>query len=372
MAQRVAFIDYFPIHYRIGLYEALARRMEVDFYFFSDERERWHNPAIGTSPDGAYRRMDVRHVRIGDQSVAPGVVPPLVRRRYDAVIKSANGKIMLPLTYCAARLSSTAFILWTGMWYHPRTRTHRLTRPAIEHVYRRSDAIVTYGDHVKGFVASTPGVDARKIFTAGQAVDPKQFEGIVRKTPKRPTALFIGQLEQRKGVDVLLDAWTIAGPSVGGTLRLIGNGSMEAAIRDQFGSRGDVEMLGYVPQDKLPIYLSDASCFVLPSITTALDREPWGVVVNEAMHAGLPVIASTAVGAAAGGLVRDGINGHVVPEGDRASLAAALQHVLSQPSYASALGRRAQADVQLFTYDRMATAFESAVEYALSARGSES
>src|SRR5437879_886275 len=84
MSHRVAFIDYFPIHYRRGLYEALARRMDVDFYFFSDERERWHNPAIPATPDGDYHRVDVRHFRIGNQSIAPGIVSSLVRRRYQA------------------------------------------------------------------------------------------------------------------------------------------------------------------------------------------------------------------------------------------------------------------------------------------------
>ena len=64
---------------------------------------------------------------------------------------------------------------------------------------------------------------------------------------------------------------------------------------------------------------------MLPSITTALDKEPWGLVVNEAMHAGLPVVATDAVGAAAGGLVRDGENGFVVPERDADALAAAVR-----------------------------------------------
>ncbi|HEX3678579.1 MAG TPA: hypothetical protein VHU90_02560, partial [Galbitalea sp.] len=119
MAHRIAFIDYFPIHYRRGLYEALARRMDVDFYFFSDERERWHNPAIAATPDGEYHRVDVRHYRIGNQAVAPGIVQRMWRRRYDAVVKSPNGKLMLPLTYGTSRACRSAFVLWTGMWYHP-------------------------------------------------------------------------------------------------------------------------------------------------------------------------------------------------------------------------------------------------------------
>jgi glycosyltransferase involved in cell wall biosynthesis len=66
---------------------------------------------------------------------------------------------------------------------------------------------------------------------------------------------------------------------------------------------------------------------VLPSIATRTFREPWGLVVNEAMNRGLAVIATDAVGAAAGGLVRDGHNGLIVPAGDSAALAGSLMHL---------------------------------------------
>ena len=97
-------------------------------------------------------------------------------------------------------------------------------------------------------------------------------------------------------------------------LRLIGNGSLEEHIRQRINGHSRVTIVGHVPQDDLPAELERATCLVLPSVTTRETNEPWGLVVNEAMHAGLPVIATDAVGAAAGGLVRDGHNGYVVPE----------------------------------------------------------
>ena len=68
-----------------------------------------------------------------------------------------------------------------------------------------------------------------------------------------------------------------------------------------------------------------ADVLVVPSIATRTFREPWGLVVNEAMNQGLPVIASDAVGAVAGGLVRDGRNGLVVRAGDSGALAHAMR-----------------------------------------------
>ena len=74
---------------------------------------------------------------------------------------------------------------------------------------------------------------------------------------------------------------------------------------------------GHAPRPRshraeLPALYAAADVLVLPSIRTRTFTEPWGLVTNEAMHQGTPVIATDAVGAVAGGLVRDGRNGLVV------------------------------------------------------------
>ena len=86
-----------------------------------------------------------------------------------------------------------------------------------------------------------------------------------------------------------------------------------------------------------------AACDVLvvPSISTRTFREPWGLVVNEAMNRGLPVIASDAVGAAAGGLVRDGENGIIVPEADTGALARAISRLEADGALRERMGAAA-------------------------------
>jgi glycosyltransferase involved in cell wall biosynthesis len=367
MRRRIAFIDYFPTHYRRRLYEELAERMEVDFYFFADERERYWNRKIPLVREGEFRRVDLRRFRVGGNSVMPGVVPRLRPSRYDAVVKSLNGKLMLPLTFGAAKTTGLPFVLWTGMWYHPRTPVHRATRPLTEAVYRNADAIVTYGDHVRRFVLESDGVDPGKVFVAGQAVDATRF------TPVQPVAnghaevLFVGQFEERKGLRVLFDAFSRI-EDRDARLRLVGNGSQEDLVRDWAGRDPRIELVGHVSQDDLPAELARARCLVLPSITTDLDREPWGLVVNEAMHAGVPVVASDAVGAAVGGLVDDGRNGLVVPEGDAAALRDAMRRLMEDPELARRFGDRARAAAGEFDYRRMADGFQGAVEHAIAAR----
>ncbi len=180
--------------------------------------------------------------------------------------------------------------------------------------------------------------------------------------------LYVGQFEERKGVRYLLDAASRLG-DLAVRIRLVGNGSEEAEIRARASKLGNVEVVGHVGQAELPAELARSRCLVLPSVTTKLDREPWGLVINEAMHAGLPVVATDTVGAAAGGLVRHGENGFIVPERDADALAAVLRRLVTDQALAARLGERARADAGVFTHSRMADAFSAAVEYAAARRG---
>jgi glycosyltransferase involved in cell wall biosynthesis len=365
--RRVAFIDYFATHYRRRLYEELARRMEMDFYFYADERERYWNRKIPLVDAGDFRRVELRRYRVAGQAVMPGVALALGGRRgYDAVVKSLNGKVMLPLVYLTSRANDVPFVLWTGMWYHPRTTVHRVSRPLTEHIYRDAGAIVAYGEHVKRYVTAVRGVEADKVYVAGQAVDPERFEAV---EPVRDTdaVLFIGQFEERKGLASLLDAFA-ARPQLAARLRLVGSGSMEGELHRLAAGDPRIEVVGYVPQERLPAELARSRCLVLPSITTNLDREPWGLVVNEAMHAGVPVIATDAVGAAAGGLVSDGRNGFIVPEGNAEAIAGAIERLVVDDGLAERMGEQAREDVKRFSHRAMADAFEAAIEHAIAQR----
>jgi glycosyltransferase involved in cell wall biosynthesis len=366
MRRRIAFVDYFCPHYRRGLFEEIARRTEADFYFFSDSQDRWWNKRIPVERGGDFRRVRVPRLRIGRESFLPTL--PFAVGRYDAVVKNLNGRVMLSTLYGACKLRKVPFVLWTGMWQHPYTRFHRFSRPVVEALYRDVDAIVTYGEHVKAFLSEVPGVDPSKIFVAGQAVEPRRFESVRPATNGQATALYVGQFEKRKGIPDLLDAFAQLG-DLSAELRLIGNGSLEQELRARAEGVPGVSFAGYVPQDELPGEFARARCLVLPSIRTALGTEPWGLVVNEAMHAGVPVVATESVGAAAGGLVRDGHNGYVVPERDPDRLAVALRRLLQNADEASRLGTQARSDVANFNYPRMADAFESAIEYAIARRG---
>lgn len=362
---RVAFITNLCPHYRRPLFELLAEQMEATFYFFSRGEERYlggleHEP-------GDLPIREPRRVRVAGQPLLVGLERELTRERYDVVVKCINGALMLPHVYNLAWRRKLPFVLWTGMSRHPRTLQHRLRRPLTERIYRGADAIVAYGHHVERSLLGVQGVAADKIFVSQQAVDAGPFEAVDPAFPERADVVFVGRLEESKGVRDLLAAFA-ALDGAAGRLRLIGVGSLEGWIRGQAGSERRVELLGGLGRDRIAAELARARCLVLPSVTTDRGREPWGLVVNEAMAAGIPVVATDAVGAAAGGLVRDGRNGFIVPERRPDALAGALRRLIEDRELARSLGAQARADVEPFNYPRMAQAFTDAIEHAIEPR----
>src|SRR6202042_1682131 len=116
-------------------------------------------------------------------------------------------------------------------------------------------------------------------------------------------------------------------------------------------------LLSARPRDELAVAYRAAEVALLASIPTPRSREPWGLVCNEAMDQGRPVIATTAVGAVAGGLVRGGETGLVVTPGDPLALAGAIDSLLSDEPLRARLGAAARHQAAAYTYAAMADAF---------------
>ena len=289
--------------------------------------------------------------------------------RYRAVICGLGGRIALPGTYAAARRARIPFVLWASIWAHPRTAAHALSRLPTRWLYRHADAVVTYGRHVSAHVERERGGRGR-VFEAAQAVSAAEFGAPVDAaaiaaareragaTPGGFLALFAGRLEREKGVPVLLDAWRRAGLGEGAALALAGDGPLLSQAR---AAGGRVTALGRVERAQLAPLYAAADALVLPSVRTATFTEPWGLVVNEAMHQGTPTIVSDAVGAAAGGLVRDGRNGLVFPAGDAGALASRLRALARNPALRERLGTAAREDVGEFSEQRWVDGMRAAL-----------
>jgi glycosyltransferase involved in cell wall biosynthesis len=184
------------------------------------------------------------------------------------------------------------------------------------------------------------------VHIAPQAVDPAFWSAPAahprRNAPFQP--VFVGRDHPEKGLDVAREAARLAGV--------------------------DLAIVTGEPQSEVRNVLAGSDVLVMPSRRTATFREPWGLVANEAMHQGLPVIATTEVGAAAGGLVRDERNGLVVPPGDPERLAGALRRLRDEPALRTQLGENARRDVAPYTPDAWAAGVAAALaDVGVSRRG---
>jgi glycosyltransferase involved in cell wall biosynthesis len=153
-------------------------------------------------------------------------------------------------------------------------------------------------------------------------------------------------LMERKGLDVLLDAWErLVGERPGRELRLllVGTGNDRDALRRRVAGRGDVVWVDEYVRDRarLRALLAAADAWTLPS-----RAEGFAVAPLEAMACGLPVVAADVAGVADVLEAGEASGGLVVPRGDAAALAAALGRLLDDPELGRALGMRARARVE--------------------------
>jgi glycosyltransferase involved in cell wall biosynthesis len=169
--------------------------------------------------------------------------------------------------------------------------------------------------------------------------------------PNRPVILFASKLQQRKHADHLLQAYNdfIAAfaPEDQPYLVIVGDGEQRAQLEAHTTQRmlPNVRFAGFRNQSELPRFFQLADVFVLPS-----RHEPWGLIVNEAMASGCPVIVSSDVGCHTD-LITDGIEGCVYPVGNIAALTEALRRVFASPTSAAAMGQRARTRISTWTYE---------------------
>lgn len=376
----IAFITNFASHYRVKTFELLARYHNVTYLFFSKGHEWYWQQQHGVRT-GAFRYEYLAGVSLGRTRITPSLIWKTIFGRYDVVLKCINGRFALPAAYVSARISRRPFVLWTGIWSTLATPFHRVASVFTNYIYGHADAIVVYGEHVKRFLISL-GVAPERIFVAPHAVDnavyarpvPASEVAQLRCALKIPRGadviLYLGRLEPSKGLGYLLEAFSELRHS-GTYLVIAGTGSEKArlsALAQKLNIATMVRFSGYVANQATPAYYAMARMFVLPSITMSTGKEPWGLVINEAFNQGVPAITTDAVGAAAGGLVQDGINGLIVPERDSHALAEAMQRVLASPALHDRMSWAAREMISTWDNEHMVKGFRDAIDFAYNSR----
>jgi len=206
------------------------------------------------------------------------------------------------------------------------------------------------------------GVQEQRLFPAVYSVDAVRFCSAAAQAQDAEhvrrdsgcggdtfVAVTVAKAIRRKRLQDAIDAVRKAGPGV--QLWILGDGPERAKLetRSRDVAHGQVYWHGFVNQSRLPALLRAADVFVLPS-----EQEPWGLVVNEAMACGLPVICSDRVGCARD-LVREGVTGYVYPVGEVNALAERIGHLCRNRDISGQMGQVAQ-ELVVREYDVRVTA----------------
>jgi glycosyltransferase involved in cell wall biosynthesis len=349
---RVLILENIPTPYSALAFEALARRVSLSVVF-----------CAATEGD---RRWTIDHGRGYRVEVLPGR-QLRYRRRWDTLsfhFNTSVRKVLLaqawdvlvnsgwqqPANWLAYRLShelGRPHVLWAGSTVHEDSLLRRLSLPLVRRIVRGSAGYISYGTAAKEYLAQL-GADPDRIVPAYPNIDDASFaerlagaqDAVVDLRRKldlgdAPIVLYVGRLVGTKGVGDLIDAMASVGarhPQA--RLLIAGDGRERAALEHEAEQRipGRYRFVGHVEHDALASYYAAATCFVLPSL-----NEVWGLVINAAALAGLPVVATSTCGASRD-LIRDGETGHVVPPANPAALASALEQLLDDPVRARKMG----------------------------------
>ena len=367
---RLAYLATHPIQYQAPLLKRIAAEPGIDLtvFFRSDwSVDGFDDPGFGRRIEWdvplleGYRHQflpawgDARRITPFWRPFSRGLARRLVASRAEVLWVHGYARFFHWVALAEAKALGLKLLLRDEATAisAPRTPSRRAAKHAFFAGLRQLvDGYLAIGSLNRAYYRSQ-GVPARRLFDMPYAVDNERFaaaaalaapdreqrRAALGLAPGRPVVLFAGKLTPIKAPEVAVAALARlkAGAAAGRSpyLLLAGDGPLRASLESEAAAHGlaeDVRFLGFRNQSELPALYDLCDVFLLPS-----RREPWGLVVNEAMNAGRAIVASDQVGSAAD-LVRPGVNGAIVPAGDEAALAAALAGIVADPARCRAMG----------------------------------
>lgn len=232
------------------------------------------------------------------------------------------------------------------------TWIQKLKHAYVKKVYTNTKANLVTSSLAKDYVMHY-GAKSETCFLFPNTIDGPEFSKHVQsfrknKNNEKKILLFVGSLNERKGIDVLWETFktlSVKHPHL--HLLLVGSGPYHHVIEKDFiRQKYSVELPGFVSPENLPKFYAQADLFILPS-----RDEPFGAVICEAAAAGLPIITTQAVGASVD-FVKE--NGVVLGSLNTRALAQAIESLIFDPKKLNGMGQKSLEIMNTWTHDFMA------------------
>lgn len=246
------------------------------------------------------------------------------------------------------------------------SRKFGFVAPLLRWLLPQANGVTVNSSFTQGLLRTISAVPATTI-PYGLTIEPKPVPG--RSPTQPPQVLFVGRLDERKGLVYLLRAMVqVLEKFPTARLRVVGRGHLEADLHAQCAELGlvsQVDFLGFVSKDELAQEYATCDVFVLPAIVDSKgDTEGLGIVMIEALAHGKPVVASDVGGIS--DVIRASQTGLLVPEKDPPALAQAIVRLLNDSDLGHALGQAGLRDIQArFGWEQIAPQWEQVLANAL-------
>ena len=337
-------------------------------------RQRGHEvavlaPATASSAEAGVTVVG-RAVRIRYQgTVAPIALSPAMVARVRSSLRSFGPDVvhvhepLVPSVAMAATLVARAPVVATFHAHAERSALFDVAAPALRPVWRRLAVRVAVSPTAASFVASRMGgARGGEVRVIPNGVDVARFAGGAPPADLPPgrRILWVNRLDPQKGFPVAVRAFERVARAIPDAVLVVAGRGADARAADRLAPelRRRVVMLGTVSREELPAYHAAAEVFV----SAALGQESFGLVLVEAMAARVPVVATDIAGYR--DVVRDGVDGLLVPPGDDRALAAALGRVLGDADLAKRLAETGLATARRYDWGHVVKDLEQAYEEA--------
>ncbi|MFI3327056.1 MAG: glycosyltransferase family 4 protein [Clostridia bacterium] len=354
---KVLFLTNIPSPYRVDFFNELGKLCDLTVMFES-KKAKARDKSWEYSNYKNFNAVFLNGIKVGEaEAFCPSVIKYLSEKKYDSIVvgvySSPTG--MLAIEYM--KMKKTPFILSTdgGIVKNDNILNHKIKKHFISSATAwlstgktATDYLCHYGaEKDKCYVYPFTSVSKEKILKKVLTSDEKNMYKSTLSIKESKMIISVGQFIHRKGYDILLKACSGLDENIG--IYIIGGTPTTEYLNlvEQYNLT-NVHFLDFMPPDKLENYFKAADLFVLPT-----REDIWGLVINEAMEYGLPIVTTNKCVAGLE-LVEDGINGKIVDVDDINQLAESINKILSDNFLLEKYSLNSLEKIQEYTLENMA------------------
>ena len=355
---RVLLLTNIPSPYRVAFFNELGKTCDLTVCFERanalDRDEKWFD-----NNSDHYNSIFLKGLKTGnDSALCPSIIRIIKKRNYDIIVIGGYSTLTGMLAILTLTLLRIPFILSSDGGY---IKTESKIKAAIKRFFINKakwwlstgtvtdQYLVHYGAKATNIYRySFTSLKEKDVYERPTNDHERAIQRAAMSIPGDRMVLAVGQFIPRKGFDVAIKAFELLPDHI--SLVLVGGGPEEQAYREiiQDQQLKNVVIVNFQKKKELIKYYRTADVFLMPT-----REDIWGLVVNEAMACGLPIISTTAALSALE-LVENGINGYLVPVDDSKAISDSIGKILNSQDSMHDMGLRNLEKIHQYTIEKMA------------------